>query len=54
MDDFKKIERTMFKLGRLWVKHPKQRLGQILINYVFKEGENIFNVEDKEILKRLK
>ena len=29
----KRIERVLYKLGKLWVKYPDQRLGQLLFNY---------------------
>ena len=31
--DLKRIERIMYKLGKLWVNFPDQRFGQLLFNY---------------------
>ena len=33
MRDINRIERILYKLGKLWVKEPDQRLGQLLFNY---------------------
>jgi hypothetical protein len=34
-----RIKRILSKLEQLWNKYPDQRLGQILENYVFFQGE---------------
>lgn len=31
--DTERIEKIMYKLGRLWVLHPQQRFFQLLYNY---------------------
>jgi len=31
--DLKRIEKIMYKIGRLWVQYPDQRLFQLLFNY---------------------
>jgi len=33
MREFNRIERILYKLGKLWVKCPDTRLYQLLINY---------------------
>jgi len=33
MKDLKRIERIMYKIGKLWTHFPKQRLFQLLFNY---------------------
>ena len=33
MQDEKRIERIMYKLGKLWVKNKDQRFFQLLFNY---------------------
>ncbi len=56
-----RIKEILFELKRLWLKNPDQRLGQILENYVFFEGERgdktsvaMFYQEDDETLSKLK
>jgi len=34
MRELERIERILYKLGKLWVKNPDMRFGQLLINYV--------------------
>jgi len=34
MRELRRIGRILYKLGKLWVKHPDMRFGQLLINYV--------------------
>lgn len=64
MRDFNRIDKICDLLKVLWKKYPDQRLGQLLDNYVFSNGERIdktnaylFYQEDDEtekiILKKL-
>jgi hypothetical protein len=60
MRDPKRIDKVLAALGKLWKKHPDQRLGQLLENYVFFEGERgdktsvrMFYQEDDKTLKIL-
>jgi len=39
MRDKKRIKRILKLLEELWKKYPDQRLGQLLENYVFFQGE---------------
>jgi hypothetical protein len=39
MRDPNRIDRVLRKLGRIWHRFPDQRLGQLLENYVFFDGE---------------
>ena len=32
-DNLRRIERIMYKLGKLWTLNPEQRFGQLLFNY---------------------
>ena len=55
--DLKRIERIMYKIGKLWVRFPDQRLGQLLENYVFGynaiTNKQIFHIEDDDTEKQL-
>lgn len=64
MKDFNRIEKICDLLKVLWKKYPDQRLGQLLENYIFFNGErgdktsiHLFYQEDNEtekiILKKL-
>lgn len=52
-----RIERITQSLNRFWADHPHQRLGQLLLNYVFGTKppftHYIWNMEDELIEKRL-
>jgi len=50
-----RIDRILDKLSDLWHKHPDQRLGQVLENYVFGYivPSPLFHVEDDEIEDRI-
>ena len=56
MRDPKRIERMCDLLKEQWHKYPDQRLGQLLINYVFGRVNRhvIFYQEDDESEERLK
>jgi hypothetical protein len=57
MRPIERIERILYKLGRLWVQAPDQRLGQLLENYVFGynaiSNKQVFYVEDDDVEKQL-
>ena len=61
MRDPKRIGKILKELEKVWKTYPEQRLGQILENYVFFEGERgdttsvrLFYQEDGETLKCIK
>ena len=61
MRDEKRIGKILKELEKVWKTYPEQRLGQILENYVFFEGERgdatsvrLFYQTDDETLKYLK
>ena len=64
MRDPKRIKRILKLLEKLWLKSPDQRLGQLLENYVFFQGQRgdltsvrLFYQEDditEKILKKIK
>lgn len=41
-----RIEEILAKIKAEWLKHPDQRLGQLLINYFQYPRKDIFGVED--------
>ena len=52
--DLKRIERIIYKIGKLWTLKPQLRLGQLLFNFGgFNEDINIFNYEDTNLEKEL-
>jgi len=53
--DEKRIKRICEELERLWKRYPDQRLGQLLLNYVFPPGKktDYFYTEDDETEKRI-
>lgn len=55
MREIERIDRILAKLSLLWHKHPDQRLGQVLENYVFGYivPSPLFHVEDDEIEDRI-
>lgn len=57
MRDPERINRICEKLRLLWLKHPDQRLGQLLENYVFgcerQHKRCIFHIEDDITEKQL-
>ena len=54
MRDVKRIERILYKLGKLWVKNRDMRLGQLLINYVgFDDTYDNWSREDDDWEKGL-
>ena len=55
MRDPERIDRMVEKLRTLWHRHPDQRLGQLIENYVIPSGEMrgastawLFYTEDEE------
>lgn len=57
MRSLERIERITYKLGRLWVKFPDQRFGQLLENYVFGynalTNKQVFHIGDDDLEKHL-
>lgn len=48
-----RIYDILMKFQDLWEKYPDQRFGQIISNYLAKDNEDIFYIEDDEISQRL-
>jgi hypothetical protein len=48
MRDKKRIKRIVKLLEKLWLEYPDQRLGQLLSNYCFVNGMDIFYQEDDQ------
>lgn len=53
MRDINRIYDILMKFQDLWEKYPDQRFGQIISNYLAKDNEDIFYIEDDEISQRL-
>ena len=53
MRDVNRIYDILMKFQDLWEKYPDQRFGQIISNYLAKDNEDIFYIEDDEISQRL-
>ena len=53
MRDVNRIYDILMKFQYLWEKYPDQRFGQIISNYLAKDNEDIFYIEDDEISQRL-
>lgn len=53
MRDVNRIYDILVKFQDLWEQYSDQRFGQIISNYLVKDNEDIFYVEDDEISQRL-
>ena len=53
MRDVNRIYDILMKFQDIWEKYPDQRFGQIISNYLAKDNEDIFYIEDDEISQRL-
>lgn len=53
MRDVNRIYDILVKFQDLWEQHPDQRFGQIISNYLAKDNEDIFYIEDDELSQRL-
>lgn len=53
MRDLGRISDTLRALERTWRKYPDLRLGQLLLNLT-RDGEDLYNIEDEVLLKRLR
>jgi hypothetical protein len=54
MREPERIDRITNRLNELWHKHPDQRLGQLLANYIFGHHRDIFHQEDEITEARLR
>ena len=53
MRDINRIYDIIVKIQDLWEQYPDQRLGQLIENYLVKDGEDLFYIEDEELSQRL-
>ena len=53
MEGTKNQKELLESLRKLWEKHPEQRLGQLLENFVFYE-DSMYHQEDDETLEKIK
>jgi hypothetical protein len=55
MRDIERIEKILYQIGKLWVKHPDYRFGQLLINYgLAPDTPSFWRAEDDDLLEALK
>lgn len=54
MRDPNRIPPLLYEVGKLWMKVPDQRFGQLLVNYLLTGNIDPFYVEDDEMLTRIK
>lgn len=53
MRDVNRIYDILVKFQDLWEQYSDQRFGQIISNYLVKDNEDIFYIEDDELSQRL-
>jgi len=53
MRDINRIYDIVIKIQDLWEHYSDQRLGQLIENYLVKDGEDLFYIEDEELSQRL-
>lgn len=53
MRDINRIYDIVVKIQDLWEHYSDQRLGQLIENYLVKDGEDLFYIEDEELSQRL-
>lgn len=46
-------EAVIDQLFATWLKYPEMRLGQLLVNFLDRNGPDMFNIEDFELYRRL-
>jgi hypothetical protein len=51
--DPERIPRILEKLGKLWLRYPDMRLGQLLNNAKGTDGADLFYLEDDVLEKRI-
>ena len=47
------IDKILAEIGEIWKKNPELRLGQLIDNILLQE-EDLYYIEDKKLLERLK
>ena len=52
--DPKRIDEVLAELARIWKAHPDTRLGQLILSCLDGKDELLFNMEDEELLQRLR
>ncbi len=52
--DPQRIDAVMTELERIWKAHPDTRLGQLILSCLDGKDELLFNMEDEELLQRLR
>lgn len=52
--DLQRIDAVMAELERIWKAHPDTRLGQLILSCLDGKDELLFNMEDEELLQRLR
>jgi len=53
MRDINRIYDIVVKIQDMWEHYSDQRLGQLIENYLVKDGEDLFYIEDEELSQRL-
>lgn len=53
MRDINRIYDIVVKIQDLWEHYSDQRLDQLIENYLVKDGEDLFYIEDEELSQRL-
>ncbi len=52
--DPQRIDEVLAELDRIWKAHPATRLGQLILSCLDGKDELLFNMEDEELLQRLR
>lgn len=52
--DPQRINEVLAELERIWKAHPDTRLGQLILTCLDGKDELLFNMEDEELLQRLR
>lgn len=52
--DPQRIDEVLAELDRIWKAHPDTRLGQLILSCLDGKDELLFNLEDEELLQRLR
>lgn len=49
-----RISRILIQLRKIWLMYPNMRFGQLINNYIYKNGKIKFYQEDTELENQLK
>ena len=52
--DPQRIDEVLAELDRIWKVYPDTRLGQLILSCLDGKDELLFNLEDEELLQRLR